>query len=177
MKILLIGGSKSGKSMLAQRLVRGFGRPMYYWATMEPVDAEDRLRIEKHLSDRAGWGFETIECGRAPLYVPGRVPQDANVLLDSVTALLANEMFGADGRIDVGAGERTARALLTLSARVKNLVCVCDDIWRDAGGYGSGTERYRRSLAEVCRTVTREFDTVCEVTAGILHLWKGRLAE
>ena len=40
MKILLVGGSKSGKSGLAQRLcVRlAAGAPMIYWATMEPVD-------------------------------------------------------------------------------------------------------------------------------------------
>ena len=67
MKILLVGGSKSGKSGLAQRLcVRlAAGAPMIYWATMEPVDGEDRARIARHLDERAGWGFSTVECGRA----------------------------------------------------------------------------------------------------------------
>ena len=56
MKILLVGGSKSGKSGLAQRLcVRlAAGAPMIYWATMEPVDGEDRARIARHLDERAG---------------------------------------------------------------------------------------------------------------------------
>ena len=36
MRILLIGGSKSGKSTTAQRLCRRLaaGGPMYYWATV-----------------------------------------------------------------------------------------------------------------------------------------------
>ena len=44
----LAGGSKSGKSMLAQRIVRAMPGPHYYVATMRPKDAEDDARIEKH---------------------------------------------------------------------------------------------------------------------------------
>ena len=49
MRILLLGGSKSGKSHLAQTLCRKLaeGGPMIYWATMEPVDGEDRDRIRR----------------------------------------------------------------------------------------------------------------------------------
>ena len=56
MRILLIGGSKSGKSTMGQRLTRTFaaGAPMYYWATMEPTDEEDLARIARHLKDREG---------------------------------------------------------------------------------------------------------------------------
>ena len=62
MRILLLGGSKSGKSGLAQRLARDLseGNSLYYWATMEPTDEEDRARIRRHLADRAGWGFQTV---------------------------------------------------------------------------------------------------------------------
>ena len=56
MKILLVGGSKSGKSGLAQRLcVRlAADAPMIYWATMEPVDGEDRARIARGLGLQHG---------------------------------------------------------------------------------------------------------------------------
>ena len=60
MTYLLIGGSKSGKSHLAQQLCRSLGGPLVYWATMEPVDGEDRARIARHLDERAGWGFSTV---------------------------------------------------------------------------------------------------------------------
>ncbi|MDD7652441.1 MAG: bifunctional adenosylcobinamide kinase/adenosylcobinamide-phosphate guanylyltransferase [Candidatus Faecousia sp.] len=172
MRILLLGGSKSGKSGLAQTLTRNLaaGGPMIYWATMEPVDDEDRARIQKHLEDRAGWGFETVERGRD---LTGALPlaPGASVLLDSVTALLANEMFGAN--LDEGAPNRAAGALLEVSRQAAHLVCVCDDLFRDAGRYDSWTECYRRGLAQICRRLAREFDLVCEVTAGIVKAHKG----
>ena len=63
MRILLIGGGKSGKSSTAQRLAAALSgdAPRYYWATMTPHDAEDRLRIRRHVADRAGMGFITVE--------------------------------------------------------------------------------------------------------------------
>ena len=67
MRILLLGGSKSGKSMLGQRLTRQLadGGPMIYWATLEPRDGEDRAIVRRHLAERDGWGFGTLERGRA----------------------------------------------------------------------------------------------------------------
>ena len=66
MRILLLGGSKSGKSMLGQRLARQLadGGPMIYWATLEPRDGEDRAIVRRHLAEREGWGFQTLERGR-----------------------------------------------------------------------------------------------------------------
>lgn len=37
--------------------------PLYYLATMIPHDEEDEARIRRHLSEREGWGFDTIEQG------------------------------------------------------------------------------------------------------------------
>ena len=93
------------------------------------------------------------------------------MLLDSVTALLANEMFGAN--LDEGAADRAAGALLEVSRQAVHLVCVCDDLFRDAGRYDFWTECYRRGLAQICRGLAREFDLVCEVTAGIVKAHKG----
>ena len=102
MKILLLGGSKSGKSGLAQCLARNLAgtKALYYWATMEPSDAEDQARIRRHLRERAGWGFQTVEQGRdLPRALHG-LDGSGTVLLDSVTALLANEMFGPEVDLD-----------------------------------------------------------------------------
>ena len=107
MRILLVGGSKSGKSSLAQSLTKklaGDG-PCIYWATMEPVDHEDDERIEKHIEDRDGLGFITAERGRDITKI--RLHESASVLFDSVTALLANEMFGES--FDPDAPERRFR--------------------------------------------------------------------
>lgn len=172
MRILLVGGSKSGKSMLAQELTRALshGSRMYYWATMDPVDSEDEARITRHVSERAGWGFETVECGRDLLSFPA-LSEDSSVLFDSITALLANEMFTAEG-MDETAAERAVNELSALSLSIENFVCVCDEVFHDGIDYSPMTECYRKGLAKICRELALEFDLVCEVVCGIPNIIK-----
>lgn len=176
MKILLCGGSKSGKSSLGQRLAKELaaGGPMYYLATMIPGDSEDRARIERHREDRAGWGFETVECGRALTGCFDRLDPAGTVLLDSVTALLANEMFPGP-ELDRNAPWRTSEELRCLGERCRNVVYVADDIFSDAGRYEETTEFYRRGLAQVNRILAEQCDTVAEMCSGIPILFKGEL--
>ncbi|MBQ1892784.1 MAG: bifunctional adenosylcobinamide kinase/adenosylcobinamide-phosphate guanylyltransferase [Clostridia bacterium] len=176
MRILLVGGSKSGKSSLAQEIAIKLadGGPKYYWATMEPTDREDDERIERHIADRAGMGFVTIERGKKLL--AGELPPDnAAVLFDSVTALLANEMFGAC--FDPAAPERALDELLALSEKCANFVCVADEVFRDGAVYDDMTEDYRRGLAAILRALAEDFDTVAEVSCGIPKFYKGGLPE
>ena len=176
MRILLVGGSKSGKSHLAQEFCSTLckEKPLYYWATMQPVDEEDRLRIRKHLADRAGWGFETVEQGRnLPAARPGIDPA-GTVLFDSLTAYLANEMFG-ENNFDASAAARCVKELEAVSAYSENFVCVCDDLWREGETYDAWTESYRKGLAEIGIRLAAQFDAVCEVVCGLPHLWKGAL--
>ena len=152
MRILLLGGSKSGKSMLGQRLTRRLadGGPMIYWATLER--------------------------GRELPRGLAAVPPESAVLFDSVTACLACQMFSGPSP-DAAAPERTAEELLAVSRRVRHLVCVCDEIWRDGVTYETWTETYRRGLAAVCRALAAEFDAVAELSAGCVRMWKGELPD
>ena len=175
MKILLVGGSKSGKSITAQRLARALsgGAPMYYWATMEPADGEDLARIERHRQERAGWGFATVERARA---LPAALPEldvRGTVLFDSVTACLAAEMFPPEGAPDADAAERVSAEILTVSAHFSSFVCVCDAVWSDGTVYDEWTERYRRGLAFVDRCLAQLCDNVLEVSAGCVICHKG----
>ena len=97
MLLLVVGGAKSGKSMLAQCLCRalaGEGGRMVYLATLDPCDGEDRQRIARHRRDRDGWGFETLEEPYDLEKAAAALRGDEVVLLDSLTALLGNRMFG-----------------------------------------------------------------------------------
>ena len=178
MRVFLSGGAKNGKSSLAQDLavkLSGNG-PRYYVATMIPVDEEDRQRIRNHVADRAGMGFETIECGRHILGCLDGANRDGTFLLDSVTALLMNEMFVGD-QIDKRAGERCARELTAFIKSVKNAVIVSDSIYSDAARYDEITELYRAALAQADRAVANACDTVIEMVAGQPIIYKGGLPE
>ena len=178
MTVFISGGAKNGKSSLAQDLAVQLanGGLRYYVATMIPVDEEDRDRIRRHVADRDGLGFETVECGRHILSCLDRVDRNGSFLLDSATALLMNEMFH-DGTVDEQAGERCARELAAFVRSVKNAVIVSDGIYSDAARYDEITELYRKGLAHVDRTLARVCDTVIEMTAGQPIIYKGGLPE
>ena len=188
MNVLISGGCKNGKSLYAQKLASELAAngPLYYIATMIPHDEEDRARIRRHLQERDGWGFETIEQGKnvAALIDKEDVDLKGCFLLDSVTAVLENEMFPVamkEGRIeflgeDEDAPERVRRELTAFAAAVKvaggSAVFVSDGIYGDKGGYSPSTEHYRRALADADKALAKVCDRVTEVTYGITEEWK-----
>lgn len=174
MSTLISGGASSGKSMLAQRIARAGGAPRYYVATMIPRDAEDRARVARHRLERAGWGFETLECGRDILSCLAHADPRGVFLVDSVTALLANEMFPPEGfRPD--AHVVLAEDLSKFVRRAPNAVLVSDFIYSDAVRYDGPTEAFRAALAHVDRRLAACCDNVLEAAAGQVVVHKGVL--
>lgn len=174
MNIFISGGCKNGKSYYAQHLAKkqaGDHLPLYYIATMEPADEEDDARILRHQDERAGWGFQTLEQSRNI----GRLEADfsGSFLLDSVTALLSNEMFLPDGTVDRKAYLRVADELSQLTEKSSNMVFVSDYIYSDAVKYEELTELYRRGLAWIDRVLAAKCDTVIEVSYGNIQFIKG----
>ena len=185
MNIFISGGCKNGKSYHAQELARDMaeelGVPLYYLATMIPVDDEDRARIQRHLREREGWGFETIEQGRncCDCLKPGALTADGKpvdpkgvFLFDSITALLSNEMFPYGEEMDMDCGKRLAEELLEFARQTGNTVFVSDYIYSEARDFDETTECYRRTLAMLDRTLAAECDQVIEVTFGMKYLYK-----
>ena len=177
MIVFISGGCKNGKSIFAQKISVKLaqGQKMYYVATMIPYDDEDYARISRHLKEREGWGFETVECGKDILNVLDQVDTEATFMLDSVTALLLNEMFKGDynGLPDKKAAEKVANELVELSKRVKNIILVSDFVYSDAMRYDSFTETYREGLSLVDRALAACADTVIEVCAANKIYHKG----
>ena len=178
MNIFISGGCKNGKSYFAQQKARDMakelGVPLYYVATMIPHDEEDHARIKRHISERDGWGFETVEQGKnlAEILQDDKVDPAGVFLMDSVTALLANEMFKPDG-FDTDAAERVAAELEAFARRTKHVVFVSDYIYGDAQLFDEWTEQYRRGLALIDRRLASCCDNVLEVSAGNVICHKG----
>ena len=176
MKVYISGGCKNGKSSHAQYLskrIRKPDKPLYYLATMIPTDSEDELRIRVHQQDRQGMGFETIEAPKDILAATNSCDKRGTFLLDSVTTLLANEMFGPDARVEPDAYLKVSGDLTRLLSRVDNAVIVSDFIYSDAFLYDSLTETYRRGLAYIDRQITGICDVVIEACGGIYITHKG----
>ena len=99
MIIFIIGGSKSGKSKIAEswasKLNSKDGR-LVYLATMKPYDNEDLKRIEKHIENREKYNFITYEIHKNIENIINNLKKDDTVLLDSVTYLVTNEMFSKE---------------------------------------------------------------------------------
>ena len=91
---LIIGTPDSGKSKLAEDLITAEAgdRCKYYVATMIPYGEEGALRVAKHRAMIEGKGFTTVEI---PFDVcKADIPANSIVLLECVSNLAANEMFG-----------------------------------------------------------------------------------
>ena len=95
-------------------------------------------------------------------------------LLDSVTAQLANAMFGVGG-YDEHAAEKVSNDLLRFAELSGNVVFVSDYIYSESRIFDDFTESYRRGLALIDRALAHKCELVCEVICGNVIARKGSL--
>ncbi len=152
--ILITGGARSGKSVLAERMTLGFGTPAIYIATAEAQDAEMAERIARHKA-RRGPEWQTLNAPFALTQALRDSDSGPARLVDCITLWLSNLMLsGQDWEAEV-----TALAALVpqLAAPV---VIVTNEVgagivpenrlarqFRDAAGWSNQT------LAGVCNEV------------------------
>ena len=176
MTVFISGGAKCGKSSLAQDLsvVLSKGGKRYYVATMIPSGAEDYDRIRRHIADRDGLGFETVECFKNIMSV---ADTDGTYLVDSVTSLIQNSLFPVEKNyeMDLDGANCCADELIQFAGTVRHAVFVSDYIYSDAERYSESTEMYRKCLADIDCRLAKVCDTVIEVSAGQFIIHKGDL--
>lgn len=171
MTTLITGGSKCGKSSLAEKLLDRFKDEKYYIAAMKPFGEEALAAIERHRKLRAGKGFVTIEryTGLQGLYIPA----GSKVLLECMANLCANEMFGENGIDDPT--ERIILGIDHLRSLCEELVIVTNNVGSDGVDYGAETNGYIRVLGEINARIAETADCVVECVYGIPVILKGRL--
>ena len=183
MKIFISGGCKNGKSYYAQHYTicnaHRLGKaqqpcPLYYIATMRPIDTEDDKRIARHRREREGWGFTTIEQPVDIEKITDTCDASGSFLLDSLTALLMNEMFLQGNRVNEYAAEKIIAGLVHITSTINNIVVVSDYIYSDAILYNPLTEKYRESLAKIDRTAAENCDIVLETAFTNIIVHKGK---
>ncbi|HTN63433.1 MAG TPA: bifunctional adenosylcobinamide kinase/adenosylcobinamide-phosphate guanylyltransferase [Devosia sp.] len=167
--LLMLGGARSGKTALAERLAMHEGRKPAYLATAKALDSEMRERVESHQRGRAG-RFQTIEepLALSDAIITASARHDV-ILVDCLTLWITNMLM---------AEEEVASAVEQLAAtlvQIKNtkIILVSNEVglgivpdnamartFRDLAG--SAHQR----LAEIC-------DDVYFVVAGLPMVLKG----
>lgn len=172
MLCLVMGEPKSGKSIVAEKLVchTGQGRRLYI-ATMEPTDEAGIARVARHRGMRAGKGFDTLEYYRD---FKSFIPPDGYgvALLECMTNLLANEMFSPQG-----AGANWRDSILTgiskLQSAVETIIIVTNEFSVENKDYDADTVQYIKNMNEINKELAGLADVVVSVSHGVPVWMKG----
>lgn len=176
---LVTGGSGSGKSAYAEKLVteQYKGDSKYYIATMQVYDEEGKARIERHRQMRSGKGFTTIE---QPAYIEEALTKidkweekQCVALVECMSNLAANEIFQEEEIRPYAAVERILKGIKTLSKHLHGLVIVTNNVFEDGIEYDAGTQEYLKALGQINEGLASMADTVTEVVVGIPVPLKG----
>ncbi len=105
MKELIIGGARSGKSLLAEQRAAASGLRVIYLATAQARDGEMARRIAHHRERRpADWG-----CAEETLHLAARLRElaapDTCILVDCLTLWLSNLLFAGQAAAQAEKGE------------------------------------------------------------------------
>ena len=168
MIILVTGGSKSGKSRIAESLLSEID-PKIYLATMEPFGEEAAEAIARHRKMREGKGFETIEMSR-DIHEIELSDKVGGILVECLSTLCANEIFSGN---EQNPAEKILSGIKLLSEKTDKLVLVTSNVSCDGIEYSHETLNYIRVLGELNRKTAELSDMVIEAVCGIAVVLKG----
>lgn len=170
MQTLILGGARSGKSGLAERLATASGREVVYIATSQPGDGEMAERIAHHRARRpAHW-----DCVEEPLALASALRTSARpdrvLLVDCLTLWLSNLLGDADpGRF---IAERDA-LLATLPALPGDVLFVSNEVGLGIVPMGELTRRFVDEAGRLHQSLATHCDRVLFVAAGLPLTLKG----
>lgn len=167
---LVLGGSGSGKSEYAEKLVMESGcLHKYYLATMQVYGEEGRKKVERHKVLRQGKGFITIEQTRDIDKALDQVEfKDACGLLECMSNLVANEMFTQEGIVSPELVEsKIMEQIDNLERGFQQLVIVSNNVFEDGCTYAEETMRYMSALGRINTALANKAERVMELVVSI----------
>lgn len=168
---LVIGGAKSGKSRIAEALVRLSGRPRTYLATAQAFDDEMVTRIDQHRNDR-GQDWHTIE---APMHLGpalAEVPPEGIVLLDCATLWLTNHLLA-----ESDLASETDALLENLKSCPAPVVVVTNEVGLCIVPDNRLARRFRDEQGRLNQRLAAQAELVVGVMAGLPFALKGTLPQ
>lgn len=154
---LILGGARSGKSRLAERLANDSGLEVTYIATSQPLDGEMSQRVSLHRQRRPGhWGLieEPIELARV---LQENAQSGRCLLVDCLTLWLTNLLMLEDPERLVQERDGLLDCLAELPGEI---IFVSNETGMGVVPLGELTRRYvdeagwlHQALAERCQRV------------------------
>lgn len=167
---LVLGGSGSGKSEYAEKLVVESGcQYKYYLATMQVYGEEGRKKVERHKALRQGKGFITIEQTKDIDKALNQVEsKDACGLLECMSNLVANEMFTQEGIVSPELVEsKIMEQIDNLERGFQQLVIVSNNVFEDGCTYAEETMQYMNALGRINTALANKAERVMELVVSI----------
>ncbi len=176
--VLVIGGSRSGKSEYAQGLAETGAGERYYLATC-PVqqgdDPEMAARVRAHRQNREGRGWQTREEPLALGPLVRTLPGGATLLIDCLTLWISNLLFAEAGnelseeRIVLLAREVVAAG----RERCGEMIVVSSEVGCSVVPEHALARRYRDLAGRCNQVMAAGADRVVQVVCGIPITIKG----
>jgi adenosylcobinamide kinase/adenosylcobinamide-phosphate guanylyltransferase len=169
-KTLILGGVRSGKSRLAERLATASGLPVTYIATATAHDDEIRARIAAHRAHRPGHWQLVEEPLRLALVLQQHAAAGQCVLIDCLTLWLTNLLTADDATVL----ERERTALLTALPTVPGrIILVGNETNMGVTPLGELARRYCDEAGLLHQALAQRCDRVILTVAGLPHVLKG----
>lgn len=173
MHSLILGGARSGKSALAERLALAGSHAVTYIATARPGDDEMAARIAHHRARRpAAWA-----CVEEPLALAQALRRAARadrcVLVDCLTLWLSNLLHEADPH---GFERERTELLQTLPQLPGEILLVSNEVGLGVVPMGELSRRFVDESGRLQQALAALCDRVIFVAAGLPLCLKGTLA-
>ncbi len=152
---LVLGGARSGKSVVAERLVAGHGSPVTYVATLDVGDDADlAARVERHQARRSP-EWRTVQAAAG-------LPEVLRTVAGSVLVDSLGPWVGAAPAMEVD-----AEALCSaLAERDGDTVVVSEEVGLSVHPSTAEGRRFRDALGALNQAVAARADEVLLVVAG-----------
>lgn len=162
MKLLVLGGARSGKSRYAEARAGATGAARVYVATADALDTEMAARIARHQRDR-GPGWQTVD---APIDLAGCIRREAApgrvLLVDCLTLWLSNLLLaGADPEA------AAAELLAATAAAAGDLIFVSNEVGGGIVPANTLARRFRDAAGRLNQQMAAQVDEVQLVVAGL----------
>lgn len=169
---LIYGGSGSGKSAFAEKLVMELdSEKKYYLATMKVFGDEGFKRVQRHKELRAGKDFDTLEketLDDFPSIKELVQEKNSTILIECISNLVANEMFRNDGIVHPEKVVGKIRSdFVGIKNCTENFVIVSNNVFEDGIEYDDTTKKYMKALGDINIYFASIADRITEVVCGI----------